>query len=76
MPLAAETPATASTTPFDPASATIAIVTYNRSGLLSKLLDSLTVMDPKPGHVVVGEYCHDSSSDLAGRGSAGGAHGP
>jgi hypothetical protein len=25
----------------------------------------------KPGHVVVGEYCHDSSSDLAGRGSAG-----
>lgn len=40
-------------TPFDPATATIAIVTYNRSGLLSRLLESITVMDPKPGHVVV-----------------------
>jgi len=53
MPLATDIPEAASTTPFDPASATIAIVTYNRSGLLSKLLDSLAVMDPKPGHVVV-----------------------
>lgn len=39
--------------PFDPASATIAIVTFNRSGLLSRLLTSLTRMDPKPGHVVI-----------------------
>ena len=42
-----------STTSFDPASATIAVVTYNRSGLLSRLLDSIVVMDPKPGHVVI-----------------------
>ncbi len=38
---------------FDPASATIAIVTYNRSHLLSGLLTSIVAMDPKPGHVVV-----------------------
>ncbi|HWM15957.1 MAG TPA: glycosyltransferase [Microbacterium sp.] len=38
---------------FDPASATITIVTYNRSGLLTRLLESITVMDPKPGHVVI-----------------------
>ena len=38
---------------FDPASATIAIVTYNRSALLSKLLASIVRMDPHPGHVVV-----------------------
>ena len=38
---------------FDPASATIAIVTYNRSHLLRGLLDSIIAMDPKPGHVVV-----------------------
>ena len=39
--------------PFDPATATIAIVTYNRSGLLTRLLTSITQMDPKPGHVVI-----------------------
>ncbi|MBM7463737.1 glycosyltransferase [Microbacterium dextranolyticum] len=39
--------------PFDPATATIAIVTYNRSALLTRLLDSITAMDPKPGHVVI-----------------------
>jgi glycosyltransferase involved in cell wall biosynthesis len=38
---------------FDPASATIAIVTYNRSGLLTRLLESIGRMDPKPGHVVI-----------------------
>ncbi|KRB36246.1 glycosyltransferase [Microbacterium sp. Root180] len=38
---------------FDPASATIAIVTYNRSGLLTRLLESIALMDPKPGHVVI-----------------------
>jgi glycosyltransferase involved in cell wall biosynthesis len=40
-------------TAFDPAGATIAVVTYNRSGLLSRLLESIIAMDPKPGHVVV-----------------------
>jgi len=38
---------------FDPASATIAVVTFNRSGLLSRLLRSIERMDPKPGHVVI-----------------------
>ena len=38
---------------FDPATATIAVVTYNRSGLLSRLLTSMTTMDPKPGRIVV-----------------------
>jgi len=38
---------------FEPANATIAIVTYNRSGLLTRLLTSISEMDPKPGHVVV-----------------------
>ncbi|GAA2067339.1 glycosyltransferase family 2 protein [Microbacterium hatanonis] len=38
---------------FDPASVTIAIVTYNRSHLLTRLLESIGRMDPKPGHVVV-----------------------
>ncbi|WP_375384741.1 glycosyltransferase [uncultured Microbacterium sp.] len=38
---------------FDPSTATIAIVTYNRSALLTKLLESLIVMDPQPGHVVI-----------------------
>lgn len=38
---------------FDPASATIVVVTYNRSGLLTRLLTSIAEMDPKPGHVVI-----------------------
>lgn len=38
---------------FDPAGATIVVVTYNRSHLLAKLLVSITEMDPKPGHVVI-----------------------
>jgi len=40
-------------TSFDPASATIVIVTFNRSGLLERALRSIGSMDPKPGHVVV-----------------------
>src|SRR5690606_16347728 len=32
---------------------TIVVVTYNRSELLAKCLDSIQRMDPKPGHVVV-----------------------
>jgi rhamnopyranosyl-N-acetylglucosaminyl-diphospho-decaprenol beta-1,3/1,4-galactofuranosyltransferase len=38
---------------FDPATATIVVVTYNRSGLLSRLLESIERMDPQPGRVVV-----------------------
>lgn len=38
---------------FDPASATIVVVTYNRSKLLTGLLESIVRMDPKPGHVVI-----------------------
>lgn len=38
---------------FDPASATIVIVTFNRYHLLTGLLTSISRMDPKPGHVVV-----------------------
>lgn len=38
---------------FDPGSATIVIVTYNRSHLLKGLLHSIARMEPKPGHVVV-----------------------
>ena len=38
---------------FDPASATIVVVTFNRSGLLRRLLTSIVDMDPKPGHLVI-----------------------
>ncbi len=38
---------------LDPASATIVIVTFNRSHLLTGLLTSITMMEPKPGHVVI-----------------------
>jgi len=38
---------------FDPATATITVVTYNRSALLTRLLESIERMDPKPGHVVI-----------------------
>lgn len=40
-------------TTFDPSTATIVAVTFNRSHLLSRLLDSIEQMDPKPGHVVI-----------------------
>jgi rhamnopyranosyl-N-acetylglucosaminyl-diphospho-decaprenol beta-1,3/1,4-galactofuranosyltransferase len=40
-------------TAFDPATATIAVVTYNRSALLTRLLESIVRMEPKPGHVVI-----------------------
>ena len=38
---------------FDPSTATIVAVTFNRSGLLARLLTSISKMDPKPGRVVV-----------------------
>ncbi len=40
-------------TAFDPRSAAIVIVTFNRSGLLTRLLTSISAMDPKPGRVVI-----------------------
>ncbi len=53
MAAASEHPDVPSSPDFDASSATIAIVTYNRSALLSTLLESLERMDPKPGHVVI-----------------------
>ncbi len=53
----------ASSGAFDPASATIAVVTYNRSGLLTRLLTSISEMDPQPGHVVIVD---NASSDDTG----------
>ncbi|MCR2824018.1 glycosyltransferase family 2 protein [Microbacterium sp. zg.Y909] len=50
MPSASDASASAL---FDPATATIVVVTYNRSGLLTRLLESITTMDPKPGHLVI-----------------------
>ncbi len=38
---------------FAPENATITVVTFNRSALLTRLLESITAMDPKPGHVVI-----------------------
>ena len=38
---------------FDPATATIAVVTFNRSALLTRLLESITTMEPQPGRVVI-----------------------
>ncbi|WP_432546397.1 glycosyltransferase [Kineococcus sp. SYSU DK004] len=46
-------PAPPATEPFDPSSATVVVVTYDRSALLARLLDSLLAMDPLPGRVVV-----------------------
>ena len=53
MPSPSSRPDATADDTFAPASATIAIVTYNRSGLLTKLLESIAVMDPQPGHVVI-----------------------
>lgn len=53
MAAASESPDVPSHTPFDPASATIVVVTYNRSALLTRLLTSVAAMDPAPGHLVV-----------------------
>ena len=67
MPRTADSPQMTSTTAFDPASATIAIVTYNRSGLLTRLLESITRMDPKPGHVVIIDNASvDDTTELVG----------
>jgi len=53
---------------FDPASATIAVVTYNRAGLLTRLLESIQRMDPKPGHVVLIDNASvDDTGDVVDR---------
>ncbi len=39
--------------PFDPKTATIVVVTYNRTHLLTRLLESIEQMDPAPGHLVI-----------------------
>jgi rhamnopyranosyl-N-acetylglucosaminyl-diphospho-decaprenol beta-1,3/1,4-galactofuranosyltransferase len=38
---------------FDPATASIVIVTYNRAALLTRLLESIARMRPAPGRVVI-----------------------
>lgn len=38
---------------FDPKTATIVVVTYNRTNLLTRLLDSIERMEPAPGHLVI-----------------------
>ncbi len=48
---------------FDPSTASIAVVTFNRSALLTRLLESITLMDPKPGRVVIVDNA--SSDDTA-----------
>lgn len=60
---AAPAPDAALPASFDPATATIVVVTYNRSHLLQALLASIGRMDPKPGHVVVVD---NASSDDTG----------
>ncbi|MEV8266681.1 glycosyltransferase family 2 protein [Microbacterium sp. NPDC076911] len=53
MPTADNHPAIDSSADFDPASSTIAVVTFNRSALLTRLLESVEKMEPKPGHIVI-----------------------
>ena len=53
MPLPNDSQNMTTAAPFSPASATIAVVTFNRSGLLTRLLESVVSMDPKPGHLVI-----------------------
>jgi len=54
---------TSSDSSFNPSTATIVAVTFNRSGLLARLLTSIGEMEPKPGHVVVIDNA--SSDDTA-----------
>ncbi len=55
----------AAQTAFDPASATIVIVTFNRSHLLTGLLTSITAMEPKPGReVIVDNASSDDTTEV------------
>ena len=58
---------------FDPATATIAIVTYNRSGLLSGCLDGLAALEHRPDavYVVDNASTDDTATVLAARVEAG-----
>ncbi|MGF3055825.1 glycosyltransferase [Microbacterium sp. YY-01] len=51
--MSAATAAETTRTPFDPQSAAIVVVTFNRSTLLAGLLRSIRDMQPQPGHVVI-----------------------
>ncbi|WP_298037695.1 glycosyltransferase [uncultured Microbacterium sp.] len=51
---------TATPVAFDPATAAIVVVTFNRSHLLAGLLESIVAMDPKPGRVIITD---NASSD-------------
>ncbi|WP_460800568.1 glycosyltransferase [Microbacterium sp. GXF6406] len=51
---------TATPVAFDPATAAIVVVTFNRSHLLAGLLESIVTMDPKPGRVIITD---NASSD-------------
>ncbi|WES66178.1 glycosyltransferase [Microbacter sp. GSS18] len=65
MPVASDPPSLPADPVFAPSSATIAIVTYNRSGLLARLLESIVTMDPKPGHVVIVDNAsQDDTTDV------------
>ena len=52
MAATSESPATEAVA-FEPADTAIVVVTYNRSALLERLLESIARMDPKPGRVVI-----------------------
>lgn len=67
MAATSESPAP-ETVAFDPATAAIVVVTYNRSALLERLLQSIARMDPKPGRVVIVD---NASSDGTGETVAG-----
>lgn len=53
---------------FDPAATAIVVVTYNRSALLERLLESIARMDPQPGRVVIVD---NASADGTGEMVAG-----
>ncbi|MDQ3465059.1 MAG: glycosyltransferase, partial [Actinomycetota bacterium] len=55
-------PAGAVVEPFDPASTTLVVVTFNRSALLGRLLASVARMDPLPGRVVVVDNASDDDT--------------
>ena len=59
---ASDVPAGAVVEPFDPASTTLVVVTFNRSALLGRLLASVARMEPLPGRVVVVDNASDDDT--------------
>ena len=51
------------TASFDPKTATIVVVTYNRTHLLTRLLESIERMDPAPGHLVIIDNASTDDTD-------------